>query len=174
MDSGKPLTVTVVKSDQYQEYQVKTVAWSETTIGRNPVDPSKDKPPADNPAGEGPTPDSSDQPAEPKFVFRQEVARLRGAGWKDEQLQPIIQLCTGGTTPFDESPVLIQRLVLDILAYLPERWPQVADVIRTATHDTAIATLPPERIQAMRSWVAKEFTKAHPSAPPAPSDEVQL
>ena len=167
LKQATPVIVTVAKVERYHEYQVKTVRWPEQK-GASPNAQGATVP-AKNPA----VPEGTDQPAEPKLAFRQEVARLREAGWTDAQIQPAVQLATGAT-PFNDSPEPVQRVVLAMLSYLPSRWPQVTDAIRKMMHGKPVATLPPEKIQALPTWIAQEFDKAHPSAPPAPSDEVQL
>ena len=154
LNENKPILVKVEKSDRYPEYQVKSAEWPKDT----PNSPS--------------LPDPSPQ-AEPKLAFRQEVARLRQGGFTDEKLSNVIKV-VAGDKKFDECSEPVQGVVLDILAYLPDRWANVVDVVSKQTKGKSLMTWDAGNIQGFRAWLAHEFANSHPSAPPVSNGEVQL
>ncbi len=168
MDNKQPVIVTVEKSERFGEYQVKQAEWPKDAASTNAAD-DKDKGKGQSGRGSGKAPETKG--AEPKLAFRQEVARLRNAGFTDGLFSPIVHLCTGDK-PFDESPTHIQELLLAVCKFLPDRVDAVTTALKSQRN---IHTWDAGQAQGFSKYLTNQLNAQQPSAPATDSsDEVQL
>ncbi len=168
MDQKRPVIVTVEKSERFGEYQVKQAEWPKDAAPSHATD-DKGQGKGQSEAGSGKAPENKG--AEPKLAFRQEVARLRNAGFTDGQLSPIVHLCTGDK-PFDESPTHIQELILAVCKFLPDRVDAVTAALKSKRN---IHTWDAGQAQGFSKYLTNQLNAQQPSAPATDSsDEVQL
>lgn len=169
LDQKRPVLVTVEKSERYGEYQVKQAEWPQDAAPSHTADDSG-KERGQSEGGSGKPPENKG--AEPKLAFRQEVSRLRNAGFTDGQLSPIVHLLTGDK-PFDESSTHIQELILAVCKFLPDRVDAVTEALKGKKN---IHTWDASQTQGFRAYLTNQIKSQQPSAPAADSsdDEVQL
>lgn len=168
MDNKQPVIVTVEKSERFGEYQVKQAEWPKDAAPSHATD-DKNQRKGQSEGGSGGAPENKG--AEPKLAFRQEVARLRNAGFTDGQFSPIVHLCTGDK-PFDESPTHIQELLLAVCKFLPDRVDAVTTALKSKRN---IHTWDAGQAQGFSKYLTNQLNAQQPSAPATDSsDEVQL
>ena len=167
LDQSRAVLVTLEKSERFGEYQVKQAAWPEAKAAGHATD-GKAKEQSESSKGKS----AETQGAEPKLAFRQEVVRLRQAGFTDGQLSTIVHLCAG-YKPFDESPTHIQEFILAVCKFLPDRVDAVTEALKGKKN---IHTWDASQTQGFRAYLTNQLKSQQPSAPAADSsdDEVQL